>query len=185
METNRLNESGCGINIGREVVLWSFTVYCSYELPRSGGEEDAWTRYLRQPEVDSHSQMDIQESRNNLTYPFCYIIVFPLTTSTTKGIVPGPGAHNMPPSMDPKGRYSLSKYKNSLARVWNPKKSERFARCVTEVPGPGSYQPNNDLSNSGHYVLSNNPSSGKRVILNSGRSCFVDETAKLAQGNSI
>ena len=110
-----------------------------------------------------------------------YKIVFPLTTSTTKNIVPGPGAHNISTSMDPYGRYALSKYKNSRSKVWNPQKSSRFRRSVTEGPGPGTYEPNNGMSNSGHYVLSNNISSGKRIILNSGRSCFTDETAKLSQ----
>lgn len=56
---------------------------------------------------------------------------------------------------------------------------------ATDVPGPGSYKPKNDLSASGDYVLSNNKSSGHRKLLLSARSSFVDDNPKIrAQSNS-
>jgi hypothetical protein len=45
---------------------------------------------------------------------------------------------------------------------------------VSEVPGPGSYNPKNDLSADGDYVLSNNLSAGHRKVLLSARNSFVD-----------
>ncbi len=47
------------------------------------------------------------------------------------------------------------------------------------MPGPGTYQPKNDLSNEGNYVLSVNISDGKRMILQSSRDSFVDEPSKV------
>lgn len=63
------------------------------------------------------------------------------------------------------GRYNLSNHKNSKAKVFNPARSKRFVEPGSFVPGSGSYNPNNDLSNEGKYVLSTNPSAGKRKFL--------------------
>lgn len=49
---------------------------------------------------------------------------------------------------------------------------------MTDVPGPGTYRPKNDLSGEGNYVLSQNVSSGKRMMLKSQRDSFVDEDHK-------
>jgi hypothetical protein len=107
-----------------------------------------------------------------------FIVVYP---RTTQKIVPGPGNYKHYEAISPNGRYGLSKYKNSLAKTWNPKSSERFyksskEKCytATDVPGPGTYRPKNDLEGSGKYVLSNNKSNGKRMILLSKRGSFVD-----------
>jgi hypothetical protein len=53
-----------------------------------------------------------------------------------------------------------------------------MAYVATNVPGPGTYHPINDLSNSGNYVLSINKSDGRRAVLLSHRDSFVDEAAK-------
>lgn len=46
------------------------------------------------------------------------------------------------------------------------------------MPGPGIYQPQNDLSNEGRYVLSKNVSAGKRKFLDGRRLSFTDITAR-------
>lgn len=40
--------------------------------------------------------------------------------------MPGPGNYKHYEAISPEGRYSYSKYKNSLAKTWNPKRSGRF-----------------------------------------------------------
>jgi hypothetical protein len=51
-----------------------------------------------------------------------------MTTTTTQKIVPGPGAHDLPKTIHPFGRYTLSKFKNSRCSNWNPKSSKRFKK---------------------------------------------------------
>jgi hypothetical protein len=46
------------------------------------------------------------------------------------------------------------------------------------VPGPGIYQPHNDLSNEGKYVLSKNISAGQRKFLDGRRLSFTEITAR-------
>lgn len=46
------------------------------------------------------------------------------------------------------------------------------------MPGPGIYQPQNDLSNEGKYVLSKNVSAGKRTFMDGRRQSFTDLAAK-------
>jgi hypothetical protein len=41
--------------------------------------------------------------------------------------------------MNRTGSYFLSKFKNSCATTFNPKKSERFKYSSNKVPGPGAY----------------------------------------------
>ena len=49
---------------------------------------------------------------------------------------------------------------------------------MTDAPGPGNYQPVNDLSNEGKYVLSRNFSAGKRTFMDGRRQSFIDLTHK-------
>lgn len=49
---------------------------------------------------------------------------------------------------------------------------------ATDVPGPGIYQPQNDLSNEGKYVLSKNVSAGKRTFMDGRRLSFTEIVAK-------
>ena len=81
------------------------------------------------------------------------------------------------------GRYNLSTRKSSKSKVFNPRRSERFRNSYSQVPGPGNYQPQNDLSGEGHYVLSKNVSAGKRSMLMGRRQSFIDEAPKRSQSN--
>lgn len=49
---------------------------------------------------------------------------------------------------------------------------------ATDVPGPGNYKPQNDLSSEGKYVLSKNVSAGKRKFMDGGRLSFTELIAK-------
>ena len=49
------------------------------------------------------------------------------------------------------------------------------------MPGSGSYNPQNDLSNEGKYVLSKNQSAGKRKFLLGRRLSFTEFSAKRSQ----
>jgi hypothetical protein len=55
---------------------------------------------------------------------------------------------------------------------------------ATDVPGPGIYQPQNDLSNEGKYVLSKNVSAGKRKFLDGRRLSFTEITARRSFSSS-
>jgi len=64
--------------------------------------------------------------------------------------------------MNKTGKYFSSKHKSSGSKVWNPPSSQRFNKSTTGVPGAGSYNPNNDISDSGKYVLSSTRGTGRR-----------------------
>lgn len=53
------------------------------------------------------------------------------------------------------------------------------------MPGPGIYQPQNDLSNEGKYVLSKNVSAGKRTFMDGRRLSFTDLVAKRSGSKSM
>lgn len=83
------------------------------------------------------------------------------------------------------GKYHLSKYRNSKAKIFNLPRSKRFNKssifyndAATDVPGPGDYKPQNDLSSEGKYVLSKNVSAGKRTFMDGRRLSFTDLAAK-------
>ena len=54
----------------------------------------------------------------------------------------------------------------------------KYKHAATDVPGPGNYKPQNDLSREGKYVLSRNKSAGKRAIMDGRRQSFIDLTKK-------
>ena len=91
---------------------------------------------------------------------------------------PGPGAHDFSQELNPEGRYSCSKFNSSKSKVWNPKSSQRFYKSSTDAPGAGAYQPINDLSAGGKYVLSKYKGDGKRKFAVSFRDSFVNLPAK-------
>ena len=71
---------------------------------------------------------------------------------------PGPGSYNVEPTINLKGRYTLSRFANSGANIISPTTSKRFGPRPygiyynpfiifkeTIAPGPGQYHPKNDL----------------------------------------
>ena len=57
---------------------------------------------------------------------------------------PGPGAYDTKPSLNEKGYYFVSKFKNSMASTISPSKSMRFLdpqKTGKVYPGPGMYSP--------------------------------------------
>jgi hypothetical protein len=58
-------------------------------------------------------------------------------------------------TMNKTGSYFLSKFKNSCATTFNPKKSERFKYSSNKVPGPGAYDlSQTNLASDGKYFPS-------------------------------
>lgn len=53
------------------------------------------------------------------------------------------------------------------------------------MPSPGIYNPQNDLSPNGKYVLSKNKSAGKRTFMDGRRQSFIDLTVKRASSNLL
>ena len=55
--------------------------------------------------------------------------------------------------------------------------------CYSENgnPGPGKYQPINDLSAEGFYVLSKNLSAGKRAILLGNRDSYLEPSSTMRE----
>ena len=62
--------------------------------------------------------------------------------------------------------------------MFNPPHSKRFYKSTTDVPGPGVYQPKNDIANDGKYVLSKCVAAGHRKFLDGRRLSFTDLSAR-------
>ena len=59
---------------------------------------------------------------------------------TTNKLTPGPGNYASLPSINEKGKFSISQYTNSKAALFNPPRSKRFPEFTgNKVPGPGAY----------------------------------------------
>ena len=68
--------------------------------------------------------------------------------------IPGPGTYPVTFTINEKGSYFLSKYKNSCVRDFS-KTGGRPHIMTSKVPGPGSYSTNQvDLSPTGKYAMS-------------------------------
>lgn len=72
--------------------------------------------------------------------------------------------------------------------MWNPPSSQRFYKSskifvdlATDAPGAGNYQLQNDLGDSGKYVLSVNKGAGRRRFDKEFRESFVNIPAKITK----
>lgn len=73
---------------------------------------------------------------------------------------PGPCAYNIPPTMNPNGKFTVSNLNNSLALKFTPesiKSTERIILIRLEmslIPGPSSYNTCKAISNNGKSAIS-------------------------------
>jgi hypothetical protein len=104
---------------------------------------------------------------------------------TTAMFTPGPGQYQVPQSVNEKGNYFVSKYKNSSATVINPARSVRFKEIPgisvsKQNPGPANYEPKLGMSPKGDYFISKLKNSGCRTFYHFDRSTkltpFATET---------
>jgi len=68
--------------------------------------------------------------------------------------VPGPGTYTTVGTIDPKGRYNVSKFKNSGATIINPSRSHEINDKKKNDPGPGAYDLKTGINTSGAYFVS-------------------------------
>jgi hypothetical protein len=69
-----------------------------------------------------------------------------------------------------KGRFSVSKFSDSLYSIIHPK-TERL-NSVKPSPGPNHYIEGDSLNGTGKYVLSNRKSNGRRLFSKTARDIF-------------
>lgn len=58
--------------------------------------------------------------------PRMYLLNKKVFDKTTQIIVPGPNRYEFNQSLNSKGKYYSTKYRNSGSKVWNPPSSQRF-----------------------------------------------------------
>jgi len=70
--------------------------------------------------------------------------------------VPGPGTYGTIGAIDPKGKYNVSKFKNSGASIIAPARSQRWptGKDGKTEPGPGQYDLKTGINTSGAYFVS-------------------------------
>lgn len=90
---------------------------------------------------------------------------------TTARTVPGPGAYPLLSTLTPKGKYFVSKFKDSGAPIIPPARSARFpANKQSNDPSPVTYRLEDTINPKGSYYLSKFKSSGVRTFGNAARS---------------
>ncbi len=69
---------------------------------------------------------------------------------------PGPGAYSIPATINEKGKYFVSKFKNpSVVAIPPPSGNKADFKEFNQIPGPGHYHPKTDFNSMGSYFLSN------------------------------
>lgn len=105
---------------------------------------------LESPTLSSPGPLDQVQTRFLLVY-----LTFGKDALTTQRHVPGPGAYPAYVTITPKGKYFVSKFKDSQANTFAPPRSARFPEIRDgKYPGPGSYDNGSTLSPSGEYFVS-------------------------------
>jgi len=90
--------------------------------------------------------------------------------SISSKTIPGPGAYATIGTIDPKGKYNVSKFKNSGAAIIAPSRSQRWAPTKeTKEPGPGAYDLKTGINTTGAYFVSKFKSNIARSFGNSMR----------------
>lgn len=96
------------------------------------------------------------DTREALKLKLAYTIR-PKTTSEqthTSVFTPGPGTYESVQTIQPKGKYFVSKFKSSGATLVSPARSRRFYPLKSEVPGPGTYEAPRTIKEDGSYYVS-------------------------------
>jgi len=88
---------------------------------------------------------------------------------TSPKYVPGPGTYVPAPSLNDRGRYLNSKFKNSCATLFSPPRSKRFEELKPGYPGPGTYENPPSIKEDGSYFVSKFRSSFCRTFSHSIR----------------
>lgn len=88
---------------------------------------------------------------------------------------PGPGTYEPKPSLNEKGNYFLSKFKNSMASTISPSKKDTSPAGKKIAPGPGLYSPKWDFSKDGSYFVSKFRSSMCRTHYHYNRKTIAGE----------
>ena len=101
----------------------------------------------------------------------------------SKSKIPGPGAYPQI-GINPEGKYTFSKYKNSMGIIWGSSKEKRFrykdfkkylSYKDSYIPGPGKYEIKQLITGQGNIFNSKFKSSMAKTM--SGR--FMEPTSKL------
>ena len=89
-------------------------------------------------------------------------------------------------SMNKNGNYFNSKFSNSGAQAFHPKRSQRFvdkSSLLKLLPGPGHYSPKDGMSRNGDYFLSQIKSNGCRTFYHTNRvTTYVSKAKKSVPG---
>ena len=85
---------------------------------------------------------------------------------------PGSNSHEFNQQINVKGKYNLSKFKSSGARIIP--KTKRFLNPDNGRPGPEMYVTPDSLNDSGKFQNSNHRGNGRRIISKEARKTFVD-----------
>ena len=94
-------------------------------------------------------------------FSFCLHFLDPINLAIKKNNPP-PGYYGQGIEINKYGKYALSTISNSKAANWSPSKSRFDERRRTETPGPGVYNPSDNIN--GKFVLSGTINHGTSIM---------------------
>jgi hypothetical protein len=163
--TGKTKKSGFSFGLGREAMMVT------------------GSQYVGEKKSPGPGAYDVRETNKMvISYSFKGRTQAPEAMTTTK-IVPGPGAYPAYETINTKGAYYVSKYKNSGANTFAPPSSERWSnRSKIEIPGPGAYELTPGLSPKGSYFVSKFKSSMTRTFGHSLRASASQQNLSIGPG---
>jgi len=111
------------------------------------------SQFIGEKKSPGPAAYDIRE-KNKIQIAFSFRPRTQVEELTSPKFVPGPGSYPVFTATSPKGRYPISKFKNSCATLFSPARSRRFYDMKPGFPGPGTYPSTPTLKEDGSYFVS-------------------------------
>ncbi|CAD8195647.1 unnamed protein product [Paramecium pentaurelia] len=160
-----LSKRAAGIGYGKKINLTHETITPApnfYSLHKN--QEHGWTMGLGREDANKYESIFlglVQNTPGPGTYkfkdsisPVRYTMRQRLTSRKDQDPKPGPGHYNLPSSINSKGIYPLSQYRNSGAIVLVPPRTHSERKVKDNTPGPGSYKQIGNINPLGTYFCS-------------------------------
>ncbi|CAD8122428.1 unnamed protein product [Paramecium sonneborni] len=160
-----LSKRGAGIGFGKKTNMTQETITPGpnyYTVQKS--QEQGWTMGLGREHANKYESIFlglVQNTPGPGTYkfkdgisPVRYSMRQRFSTRNEIETKPGPGHYNLPSSINSKGIYALSQYRNSGAVLLSPPKNSSERKIRDNTPGPGSYQEIGSIDPKGTYFCS-------------------------------
>ncbi|CAD8196678.1 unnamed protein product [Paramecium octaurelia] len=160
-----LSKRAAGIGYGKKMNITQETISPapnSYQVQTA--REHGWTMGLGRDRANKFESIFlglVQKTPGPGSYNFKdpqsavrYSIRQRLQSRRNKDRKPGPGEYDLPSSINSRGKYALSQYRDSGAVILSPPRAHSDRKLRESTPGPGSYKETGNMDPLGTYFCS-------------------------------